>query len=159
MKIQNNKIEQVAVPENCDDKTKQCAITDNKDNDNSKIKDVKQEGGEHRRGIVLGKTAKGIICAFLWPLILATSRICVQALENKVEHLTLNGFRYLVPAIGFGIFLTISGQTLKVKRENIKALVVYSIVLNLASLTTYIPGVNQVRFSFCTFLCQASRQR
>ncbi len=115
----------MAVREGCDDKSKQYPIMDN---DNNRIKNVRQDGSELGKGIVLGKTLKGIICAFLWPLLLATSRICVQAMENKVEHLTLNGFRYLVSAIGFGIFLTATRQTLKVNTEDIKASALYSMI-------------------------------
>ncbi len=31
----------------------------------------------------LGNIVKGIIAAFLWPFLVALSKICVQALENR----------------------------------------------------------------------------
>ncbi len=35
------------------------------------------------KGSRLEKTVKGLVCAFLWPFLLALARICVQALENR----------------------------------------------------------------------------
>ena len=119
-------------------KIERCATDDN---NNDRIKQLEQKDNNPGKKVVIGKTVKGIICAFLWPLVFATSRICVQALENKIEHLTLNGLRYLVPCIGVGIFLGITRQTPKVKREDVKALLVYSVILNFASLTSYVPAV------------------
>ncbi len=91
------------------------------------------------KGVGIGKTIKGLICAFVWPFLMASSKICVQALDNKIQHLTLNGSRYLVSAIGYGFYYMITQRNPIVNRGDMKALIVYCIVLNLATITAYVP--------------------
>ncbi len=97
---------------------------------------------EENKGNGAGKTIKGIICAFLWPFLMATSKICVVALDNKIQHLTLNGFRYLVSGIGYGLYHVITQQNPNVKIEDTKSLmilIIYGILLNLSTITAYVP--------------------
>ncbi len=129
-------MEPFAVQNNCNTKIEQSVTQETKDN----TINVLNTKGKQRTG--LGRTLKGLICAFLWPFLVASSKICVQALEEKIGHLTLNGFWYLISAIGYGLYHMITRQNPKVKRKDMKALVIYSIFLNLSSLAYYVPATS-----------------
>ncbi len=101
-----------------------------------KRKDSQTNTNEKSSNIV-----KGVLGACLWGLSNAISKICVQMLDNRVPHLQLNAWRFLISGCLISIYL-ISARTLSsIENNNIVSSGLYAILDVSLALVKYIPVV------------------
>ncbi len=112
----------------------------NDSNEDTCTQDLHQDENKEKN-TDLKTYSKGILCAFFVYVCIGISKICVQALQNRMEHFSLNAVRHACNALFFGIGLLITRTIPMIKRENIKVTIGSCINLTLTSLSMFIPVV------------------
>ncbi len=79
-----------------------------------------------------------VALAGLSRLLAAVSKICVQALQDRMLAFELNAFRCLLPFCGWAIYFTLKRKWPRIEPENIKACLLWSINQILQSVSAYI---------------------
>ncbi len=100
-----------------------------------------QQAENRQKQIDLKTYSTGILCAFLVFFCLGASKICVQSLENRMKHFSLNAMRHACCALGSGLCLVITKTIPSIERENIKVTFACCINMTISSLSTFIPVV------------------
>ncbi len=100
-----------------------------------------QQAESRQKNIDLKTYSRGIFCAFLVYVCLGASKVCVQALQNRMEHFSLNAMRHASAALCSGIGLLMTKTIPSIERENMKVTFVSCINLTISSLSTFIPVV------------------
>ncbi len=86
-------------------------------------------------------TIVGIVAAFIFIFLIAISKICVQALEDRIPPFELNAMRCFVPFCGWSLYFLIKWKSPKIEWINIKATALYSVNYVMGSLFSYIAVV------------------
>ncbi len=102
---------------------------------------ILQQSENRQKHTDLKTYSTGILCAFLVFLCLGASKICVQSLENRMQHFSLNALRHACCALGSGVCLIITKTIPSIERENIKVTIACCINMTISSLSTFIPVV------------------
>ena len=87
------------------------------------------------------KIAKGSLAAVIWALLNAVSKICVQALMEKVPHLELNTMRFVISGCFITLIFLIKGLNPKCEMKDFQALMTYCFNANVNTLAMYVPVV------------------
>ncbi len=102
---------------------------------------ILQQPENRQKQIDLKTYSTGILCAFMVYLCLGASKICVQALENRMEHFSLNAMRHACSALCSVICLLISKTLPSIEQENIKTTIACCVNLTISSLSIFVPVV------------------
>ena len=84
---------------------------------------------------------KGSLAAVVWALLNAVSKICVQALEEKVPHLQLNTMRFIVSGCFITFIFVIQLKYPKFDMKDLRAVMTYCLNANVNTLAMYVPVV------------------
>ncbi len=98
------------------------------------------EGGHHKK-TRYKDTIVGMLLTFLSVLMVALSRICVQALQSKVPHFFLNTLRCSTATSGMALVFLYKRCLPRVDCKNLKPTILYSICGTLFALSIYISVV------------------
>ncbi len=76
--------------------------------------------------------------AFLWRFVAAVSKICVQALQDRVPAFELNAMRCSLVLCAWTLYFLVKKGLPRIQVENIKAAVLWSVSHVLCSLTAFV---------------------
>ncbi len=85
-----------------------------------------------------GETLKGVLVSLLLALIMAISKVCVQALNDHIPHLQLNTMRLITPSAGLILYYITSGKWPIVERKYWKPMVLFCLTSNVITLGMYV---------------------
>ncbi len=97
----------------------------------------KQHNSEYQK-ISYVETIKGVLVTILLALIMAISKICVQALHDHIPHLQLNSMRLMTPSVGLVIYYIIMRKWPMVERKYWKPMVLFCFTSNVITLGMYV---------------------
>ncbi len=109
-------------------------------NERKLLLNVQDREGQQENSFNRGRNI-GLLLAFLCVLLIAFSKICVQALKGNMPHLQLNTMRCFAATITMLFFLLWTWQLPTVECQNMKATAMYSFSCTMEGLSMYVTVV------------------